>query len=112
MNTTELKLVIDTNVLLAIIGKKSPYRWVFDRIISGEYFICLSNTILFEYHEILQQKSCNEVAENIMYFLSVHPFSEKVEPFYNFNLIDNDTDDNKFVDCAVAADAFCINRFS
>ncbi len=31
-----------------------------------------------------------------------------ITPFYNFNLIEADKDDNKFVDCAIAAHAKCI----
>ena len=28
-----------------------------------------------------------------------------ITPYYKFNLISSDTDDNKFVDCAIAANA-------
>ena len=30
---------------------------------------------------------------------------KNIEKYYNWNLIKNDPDDNKFVDCAVAANA-------
>lgn len=36
MDTTALKLVIDTNIFIAIIGRKSPFRWIFDCIINGK----------------------------------------------------------------------------
>ena len=35
-------------------------------------------------------------------------FVENITPYYHFNLIIADKDDNKFVDCAIAADAQCI----
>lgn len=40
-----------------------------------------------------------------MVFLTISPFVILVEPTYRFNLITVDPDDNKFVDCAIAANA-------
>ncbi len=55
MNITEpIKIVLDTNILIAIIGTKSPFRWIFDKIIAGKFILCISNEILFEYQEILE----------------------------------------------------------
>ena len=105
MNTTGLRIVIDTNVLIAMIGLASPYRWIFDSIINGELVICVTTEILLEYREILARKNGEEVTENMVQFFSVHPFVEKVEPFYRFRVIEQDPDDDKFVDCAVAASA-------
>ena len=36
MNTTAVSVVIDSNILITIIGKKSPFRWIFDCIIQGK----------------------------------------------------------------------------
>ncbi len=108
MNTTGIKIVLDTNILIAIIGRKSPYRWIFDGIINGDFILCVSNEIILEYREILQIKTGIVVAKNMIDFLTIHPFVEKHDPFYNFQLISQDKDDNKFVDCAIAANAFCI----
>jgi uncharacterized protein len=108
MNITELKLVIDTNIFIAIIGKKSPFRWIFDSILSGKIRLCVSNEILFEYREILARKTTAEIAENITEFLSVSPSVEKTEVYFNFRLISDDQDDNKFVDCAITANAACL----
>lgn len=108
MNTTALKLVIDTNIFIAIIGKKSSFRWIFDCIIQGKIRLCVSNEILFEYREILARKTTEEIAENVIEFLSVSPFVEKTEIYFNFQLISNDQDDNKFVDCAITANAACL----
>ncbi len=35
-------------------------------------------------------------------------FTEMITPYFKFNLIEADKDDNKFVDCAIAAHAKCI----
>lgn len=108
MSTTGLRVVIDTNVLVAAIGRKSPFRWIFDAIIDGRLILCVSNEIVLEYKEVFQHKTSPEVASNIIDFLTIHPYVEKTEPFFNFLLINEDADDNKFVDCAIAAGAFCI----
>jgi len=103
-----VKVVIDTNVLITIISKRSPFRWIFDSIISGRIHISVSTDILLEYKEILQRKTTFVVAESIMNFISVSPFVENTDIFYRFNLIENDNTDNKFVDCAISSNADCI----
>jgi len=108
MNTTAVKVVIDTNILIAIISKKSPFRWIFDCIIQGKIILCISTEILLEYQEILALKNGAEVAENVVNLIAIHPLTEKTDIFFNFNLINQDPDDNKYVDCAIAGDALCL----
>lgn len=103
-----MKVVIDTNVLVSIISKRSPSRWIFDCIISGIIHICVSTEILLEYKEILQHKTNSAVSENVLEFMSVSPYVQKTDIFYRFNLIEKDNSDNKFVDCAISSDADCI----
>jgi putative PIN family toxin of toxin-antitoxin system len=105
MNTTGFKIVLDTNIFIAIIGKQSPFRWIFDKIIEGSLVLCISNEILLEYREILERKTNEAVANNIVNFLMIHPYVSKIEIFYRFKLISTDEDDNKFVDCAIASNA-------
>ena len=60
---------------------------------------------MHEYEEILGSHASPLVAN---LFLKVLEFSENVihkDPFFKLNLIKKDPDDNKFVDCAVAANA-------
>lgn len=108
MNTTALKVVIDTNIFIAVIGRKSPFRWIFEAIINGGLIICVTNEILTEYREVFERKTTREVAENVTDFLIINPFTEKVDVYFNFNLIPQDEDDNKFVDCAIASNAICL----
>ncbi len=108
MSTTAVKAVIDTNVLVAIIGRHSPFRWIFDSIIRGDIRLCVSTEIMLEYHEILDLKNGPEVAENVVNLITTSPFTVKTEIYYNFMLIREDEDDNKFVDCAITSDAVCI----
>ncbi|WP_138482709.1 putative toxin-antitoxin system toxin component, PIN family [Dyadobacter bucti] len=110
MNTTATRVVIDTNIIIASIGRKSPFRWIFDAIIEGELILCVSNSILLEYREVLELKTNVDVAENILNFLTVHPFVEKYETYFDMALITKDPDDNKFCDCAFAAGAILISN--
>ncbi len=108
MNTTAPRIVLDTNVLIATISRKSPFRWIFDCVIGGKIILCVSNEILFEYQEILARKTSEQIAENVVNFLTISPFTEKIDIYFNFELISADASDNKFVDCAISANATCI----
>ena len=99
------KIVLDTNCLLMAIPKNSPYRVVWDSFLSNEYILYVSNEILEEYLEILSQKTTPSIAENVISVITNQPNVEFITPYYHFNLIQQDTDDNKFVDCAIVAGA-------
>lgn len=105
MNTTELKLVIDTNILISIIGKISAHRWIFDAIISERISLCITNEILLEYREILERKTTVTIAENVIELILLLPTTIQKVTHFNFQLIDLDKEDNKFIDCAVASNA-------
>jgi uncharacterized protein len=65
---------------------------------------------LLEYREILERKNGFEVAENILNFLSVYPYEEKYEIYYELDLISVDRDHNKFSDCAFASGGIIISN--
>jgi predicted nucleic acid-binding protein len=58
-----------------------------------------------EYLEMIWRKTTPAIAENVVQYLINSDFVELVTPYYRFNLIKADRDDNKFVDCAIAANA-------
>ncbi len=105
---TVVRIVLDTNVFISCIGKNSPFRWIFDGILEGRFELCVSHDILLEYEEVLERRTTPEIAENVVNFLSVFPFVDLVEIFYNWQLVESDPEDNKFVDCMIAANALCI----
>lgn len=55
--------------------------------------------------EILQRLTDYDTAEVVVKTIVNSPFVEFITPFYHFNLIAQDPDDNKFVDCAISANA-------
>jgi uncharacterized protein len=100
-----MKVVIDTNVLLASLGKISPYRIIFKAFINFQYTLLLSNDVLLEYFEIIQQKANVLVAENIILSMLSAENAELHDIYFYWNLIEHDDTDNKFCDLAIAGGA-------
>lgn len=98
-------VVIDTNCLLQIIARKSPYRPIWDAFLAGRFDLCVSNEILDEYQEILEEQITPTVAENIVLLILNQRNVQLIDPHFRMGLITADPDDNKFVDCAFAAGA-------
>ncbi len=102
---TAPRIVLDTNVLIASIGTRSPYRWIFDSIRNGRLGLCVSDMILFEYQDVIARKTTRSIAENVVNFITINPTTELIQTYFNFGMIASDPADNKFVDCAIAAGA-------
>lgn len=102
------RIVLDTNCLIQCLPSHSKYHLVWESFETGQNILCVSNSIIEEYLEIIQRLINVETAEYVIKTIVNSPFMEFITPFYNFNLITSDPDDNKFVDCAVAARARCI----
>lgn len=99
------RIVIDTNTLVQIVSPKSCYREIYDSFFDGRNTLCVSTEILEEYEEILYRLTNKEVAANIIDAIVNNPYTLEVQPFYKFNLIQQDPDDNKFVDCSIVSHA-------
>ena len=101
-------IVLDTNCLLMSIPQHSPYRIVWNHFLLGKFVLCVSNEILEEYQEILANKTTPSIASNVVSIMLNAPNIRLVTPYYRFDLITSDPDDNKFVDCAIASGAECL----
>src|SRR5690554_915806 len=99
-----MKVVLDTNVLLVSISRRSPFNWIFQQLIAGKYHLCVTTEILSEYSEIIEFHMGKEVADAVLKAMLELPNMERIEVYYKWNLI-RDADDNKFSDCTVAAGA-------
>ncbi len=100
-----LKVVLDTNVFLVSLVSHLKYYWVFETLIDGKYELAVSNEILTEYLEVVSQRYGLINTETKLDFLLFFPNVRLVTPYYHWQLIDKDNDDNKFVDCAIASNA-------
>ena len=99
------KIVLDTNCLIASLSRNGQYYPVWKGLQTGKYILCVSTDILEEYAEIITQKMSENVASNVIHLLLESEFVELVNPYFSLHLIEADHDDNKFVDCAFAANA-------
>lgn len=100
-----MRVVIDTNIMLVILSARSQNRWLFERMLSGELSLCVTSDILSEYAEIVERHIGQAAAELLMSLLEVLPNVLYINRYYRWELITADPDDNKFVDCAIAANA-------
>lgn len=100
-----MKVVIDSNVLLVAVGKRSRFRPIWQAFINGDYQIVISEEIFHEYEEILKERSAPGMAELVMEILAESPDVIYKRIYYAWNVITADPDDNKFFDAAVAGNA-------
>ena len=99
------RIVIDTNCLLAILPSRSAYHKIWTEFLENRLEICVSNEVLTEYEEILSEKTSPFFAEAIIKTLLNKNNLIRISPVWRFNLITQDPDDNKFVDCAICGQA-------
>ena len=99
------RIVLDTNCLLQSLPTRSPYHKVWIDALAGKICLCVNAEILNEYEEILAAKTTKSIAHNVVEAIARLHTTIFQETYFHFGLIEQDADDNKFVDCAVAADA-------
>ena len=99
------RIVLDTNCLIQSISSKSPYRRIWDSFFDGTNLLCVTTSILNEYEEILNLLTNEETAKYIIDAIVSSPYTRFINVYFDFNLIQKDPDDNKFVDCAITAGA-------
>ena len=99
------RIVLDTNCLLQSLPSKSPYHKIWTDILCGKISLCVNTEILDEYEEILSQKTNSKVATNVVEAIARLHTTTYQEIYVHFGLIQDDEDDNKFADCAVASGA-------
>ncbi len=100
---------IDTSVFIQASKAGHPLHAIFTAWLRRKFRWALSHDILAEYEEILTQRSGRR---RWLQFDRVLDLAEmrgdlliKVQPSYQFQIIADDPDDNKFTDCAITAGA-------
>lgn len=100
-----MRVVIDTNCLLASIPPQSNHYWLYETFKNGQFIWLISNEILLEYIEKLTDVYSENTAILVYSILSVAPNVEFSDPFFKWHLIEKDPDDNKFSDLAISGNA-------
>lgn len=89
-----MKVVLDSNVLLVAIGKRSRYRPIWQAFLSSKYQLILSEEILHEYKEILRQFAAPGAAQLVMEIFTESSNIDYRRIYYKWNAIIADSDDN------------------
>jgi putative PIN family toxin of toxin-antitoxin system len=97
-----MKVVIDTNCLIASINRNRPEFWLYNSFINEDFEWLISNEILMEYLEVISSIYSFETAKIVGEILVSADNTIMKEPFYKWQLIQDDPDDNKFADLAIA----------
>lgn len=98
-----MRVVIDTNYLIASIPPKNPEFWLYQAFISFRFDWYISNEIMAEYEEQLTDFYSPRTADLVLKILSVAPNVTFAEPYTAWQLIEDDPDDNKFANLAFSA---------
>lgn len=98
-------IVLDTNCLLQALPSNSPFHKIWTEVVDGSICLCVNTDILEEYEEVLSRKTTPEIARNIVDAIANLSTTIFQNTYVHFELLPADSDDNKFVDCAVASDA-------
>ena len=98
-------VVIDTDILLVSISSRSKYHWLNQLIIVKKIEIAFTHDMLSEYEEQIGLHWHPDIATNVTRSLTELSTAFLITVYYNLQHITTDIDDNKFVDCAFAANA-------
>ena len=104
-----MTVCLDTNVFLQIFSRRHPFHSILRALLSGQISLAVSNEILLEYEEVTTRLSGSERWRTVTLLLDnlyvLHGNIRFIEPQFRFGVIKDDADDNKFCDCAIAANA-------
>ncbi len=90
-------VVLDSNVLLVAIGKRSRYRPIWSAFVEGKFEIGLCQEILHEYEEVIGVHGAPGAFEIIANILTESPDVVFKHIYYKWEVITADPDDNKFL---------------
>lgn len=104
-----MTIVIDTNVMLPLFSANSRHGEIVRALVNGQLIWAVSQSVMSEYEEIITERSGRyrwQQVQRVMSLLnSTHDNILWVSPAYQFQVIRDDPDDNKFIDCAITAAA-------
>lgn len=98
-----MKAVIDTNCLIASIPRQNPEYWLYEAFRAQKFDWVVSNEILHEYEEQISEFYSPLTADIVLKILTTASNVIFAEPYFRWNLIPHDPDDNKFADLAISA---------
>ena len=101
----KLRIVLDTNIFLVSLATKYKYNWIYSSLVNSKYDLVVSNEILTEYQEQIAIRYGLELTDASLDYLLLLPNVILKNPSFLWQLVENDKDDNKFIDCYIASQA-------
>jgi putative PIN family toxin of toxin-antitoxin system len=101
-----LRVVLDTNILISAILFGGKPRQILENAIRGEIRLCISEPILEELKGVLQRSKFDYSPEMIQVILTeLTGVADFVNPSETINVVLEDPEDNRILECAVEAEA-------
>jgi len=104
-----MTVCIDTNVLLQASKAGNPLHVKFSAWFQRRFCWAISNEILAEYEEVIARQSGRHRWLQLSRILDLADargdLLTRATPSYQFHIVVDDPDENKFTDCAITADA-------
>jgi uncharacterized protein len=104
-----MTVCLDTGVFLQMFGRKQPFYRIVRGLLDGRFILAVSTEIMLEYEEVIVKLSGLERWADAVAFLEllaqIHGTIRQIAAHYHFGVVAADPDDNKFCDCAIAAEA-------
>ncbi|MEC3878749.1 putative toxin-antitoxin system toxin component, PIN family [Parapedobacter sp. 10938] len=100
-----MTVVLDCNIIVMSLTSRSAYHRIYRALVNGDFKIAVSSEIMLEYEEVIERKYNIRTARAFVSLLRELPNVLHTTVYFNWKLIEGDTDDNKYVDCAIAAQA-------
>lgn len=101
-----MTVVIDTNVVLSAFLYGGMPKQILQMVLSGSIELASSESLLNEIRGVLHRPKFGLSAQFIQSILSEYSGIAKwKEPIEHFSIVQDDPNDNQFIDCAVAAKA-------
>ena len=105
-----MKVVLDTNVLISATFWEGDSSKIVKKVEDKEIELILSKDILDEFKSVLEYKEIQEKIKNKNLEMKrtvekIISISTIVEPKNKFKIVEKDSDDDKFLECAVEGNA-------
>ncbi|MEJ7820577.1 MAG: putative toxin-antitoxin system toxin component, PIN family [Rubrobacteraceae bacterium] len=99
-------VVLDTNVLVSALGWRGNEHLLYERYRSGELQLATSNALLDELRRVLRYPKLGFTEDEIEEFVSdILLHALMVSPSRTLEVISEDPDDDRVLECAIQSDA-------
>lgn len=104
-----MTVVLDTNTVVQMFGARSSHAQIKSAFTDGRLNVAISIGVWLEYEEVIVRyagrMNWERVAKIFELTEQLYGNVHHVEPRFRWQLIAADPDDDKFADCAIAAEA-------